>query len=112
MMLWRSAARSYALPGLRRRLGGLGQLTHELGAAGEAERRAEQRVKRLERCLKRVMLRGAPEHRSADQVMFVLRVVRMRECCLERSRHPHPTLTTYCFFLRFKTRFLKSRVRV
>ena len=51
MMLWRSAARSYALPGLRRRLGGLAQLTDELGAAGDAKRSAEQRVKRLERCL-------------------------------------------------------------
>ena len=112
VMLWRSAALFYALPGLRRRLGGLVQLTDELGAAGEAARRAVQRVKRLQRCLERVMLRGAPERRSADQLMLVLRVVRIRECCLERSRHPHPTLTTYCFFLRFKTRFLKSRLRV
>ena len=112
VMLWRSAALFYALPGLRRRLGGLAQLTDELGAAGEAARRAARRGKRLEVCLEHTMLRGAPECESADQVMFVLRVVRMRECCLERSRHPHPTLTTYCFFPRFKTTWLRSRLRV
>ena len=70
-MLWRSAARSYALPGLILRLGGLVQLTNELGAAGEAARRPVQRGKRLEVCLEHAMLRGAPERRSADQVMLV-----------------------------------------
>ena len=48
VMLWRSAALFYALPGLRRRLGGLAQLTDELGAAGEAARRPVQRGMRLE----------------------------------------------------------------
>ena len=57
------------------------------------------------------MLRGAPEHRSADQVMLVSCVVRMRGCCLERSRLSHATLTTYCFFPRFKTTWLRSRLR-
>ena len=110
-MLWRSAARSYALPVLRRRLAGLAQLTGELGAAGEAARRAVRRGMRLEVCLEHAMLRGAPERRSADQVMFVLRVVRMRECCLELSRLSHATLTTYCFFRRFKTTWLRLRLR-
>ena len=112
VMLWRSAALFYALPGLRRRLGGLAQLTDELGAAGEAARRPVQRGMRLEVCLEHAMLRGAPEHRSADQVMLVSCVVRMRGCCLERSRLSHATLTTYCFFPRFKTTWLKSRLRV
>ena len=62
VMLWRSAALFYALPGLRRRLGGLAQLTDELGAAGEAARRAARRGKRLEVCLEHTML---PVLRSA-----------------------------------------------
>ena len=49
MMLWRSAARSYALPGLIRRLGGLAQLTDELGEVGAAAKRPVWRVKRFEK---------------------------------------------------------------
>ena len=112
VMLWRSAALFYALPGLRRRLGGLVQLTDELGAAGEAARRAVRRGMRLEVCLEHVMLRSAPERRSADEVMLVSCVVRMRGRCLERSRLSHATLTTYCFFPRFKTTRLRLRLGV
>ena len=61
VMLWRSAALFYALPGLRWRLGRLVQLTDELGAAGEAARRAVRRGTRLEVCLEHVMLRSAPD---------------------------------------------------